>query len=72
MYKQRGSVSKKVLTVGIVVVLAVAGGLYLHFHNRNPKNLVNSKSSKTVSGSTSKPTPHQQPTGNGSSISGQS
>lgn len=72
MYKQRGSVSKKVLAVGIVVVLLIAGGLYLHFHNRNPKNLVNSKGSNTVTGSTSKPTQHQEPTNGSSSISGQS
>lgn len=72
MAKQRGSVSKKVLLVAVVVILAAGAGAYLHFHKRNPHNLVNSSGSKKVTGATSQPTPHQTPSSTGTAISGQS
>ena len=63
---------KKLLFAGLIAILAIcAGGLYVHFHDRNTANLINTKAGKTVQGAVSQPTPHQQlPTNTSTSQSG--
>lgn len=71
MYQRRRFSKKTLLVVALLVAVATAAiGTYLHFHNRNPANLINNKKTSTVSGTVSQPNKHKTP--ETTSVTGQS